>query len=729
MKKMIIWLVTGLLLTLSIWLMTYVKVNYDLKAYLPQDEPLVEGIHLHDDLFGKSSYLNLLILDENMGEVLRIENELKSITHVVGIEYVDTLFNPITFEVMSQSLDEPSKLALAEGISTYMGFGLSYTEAFYQVIVQANHPATAPLIDQSLTYINGDAHKLTITFDITSTDKAMDDVIHDIEILLKDSAIDYTLVGGVMSERFVRNAIESEVLKITLFLIPLILVILFLMTPSFADILLFLVVSGVAIVINLGTNALLPNISFITQSMAIALQLAISLDYMIFMVHRYHVEREKEDVKKSISNMLKHVKTPVIASAVTTAVSFLALIFMRFTIGFDIGIVFMKGVLLSTLSSLILGPLLLVILDPLMQKTKHRVFIPKFKSFSRFIYRFRYLFLIVFALLIVPSYIFQSKNTFIYGESSMIGSEGTTYHDDFEKLTSRFGYEQSIVILTNQDLGKENMLYQQLMMDKDILRITSIQSAIPYQGVTLDPAIRMLLESNFYQDGYARMIININAQEESEEAFQVLENIQTITEDIGFNDVYYIGITPATKTIRDVVDLDYFYVTLTALGLIMIVILITFKNWVLPLVLPLVIVTSVFLSMSVPYFLGNSLAFLGYLIVSTILLGATIDYAILFSKRYIELRIEQDKHTAIEHAIEESAPSITTSALIFGIAGLSLTMMSSVQAIAQMGLLIALGALFGMLSVLVLLPQLIFIFDKGIMKAKIDSNIIRIKKK
>ena len=251
----------------------------------------------------------------------------------------------------------------------------------------------------------------------------------------------------------------------------------------------------------------------------------------------------------------------------------------------------------------------------------------------------------------------------------------------------------------------------------------------PYQGVTLDPAIRMLLESNFYQDGYARMIININAQEESEEAFQVLENIQTITEDIGFNDVYYIGITPATKTIRDVVDLDYFYVTLTALGLIMIVIFITFKNWVLPLVLPLVIVTSVFLSMSVPYFLGNSLAFLGYLIVSTILLGATIDYAILFSKRYIELRIEQDKHTAIEHAIEESAPSITTSALIFGIAGLSLTMMSSVQAIAQMGLLIALGALFGMLSVLVLLPQLIFIFDKGIMKAKIDSNIIRIKKK
>ena len=324
-------------------------------------------------------------------------------------------------------------------------------------------------------YENDGIYKMMVTFDLESSSS---DIEPTIELIKASPALtnhDYTLVGGVMSDLFVRDAIEGQVLKITLVLIPLVLIILLLMTPSFADLIVFLVVSGIAILINLGTNAIFKDISFITQSMAIALQLAISLDYIIFVVHRYHKDREKEDKDPAMKKTLGHVSSPVIASAVTTGVSFLALVFMRFSIGMDIGLVFLKAVTLSALSSLLLGPIIIKWVDQWMIKSKHRVFIPRFSAFSKFIYKLRYVFLAVFILAIVPAYYFQSQNQFIYGESALIGSAGTSYDDDVNKMVDSFGHEQQVIILTNQDPLKEALLYQELALD-DTLSITSVQS-------------------------------------------------------------------------------------------------------------------------------------------------------------------------------------------------------------------------------------------------------------
>lgn len=721
MKKYLTLILTVLIVGLSIFLMSRVVVNYNMKKYLPDDDPLKEGITLHDELYGESSYTNLLLRDVSLSDALDVRNDLLGVSHVVGVSFIGDVLNQMTFGILLSEVDPVTQNNINQTLTNLMSTGLSFEESFYQIIMNAPDALVSDLKDQIGRYEQDGYYKMTIQINLSPSSSDIENVIEDIKDLIDEKEYSYSLAGGVMNDLFVRRAIEDEVMKITLILIPLVLVILLMMTPSFADLIVFLVISGVAIVVNLGTNFIFKDISFITQSMAIALQLAISLDYIIFIVHRYHKERENQDKETAMKVTLKGVLSPVVASAVTTGASFVALVFMRFSIGMDIGLVFLKAVALSAISSLLLGPVLIRILDSWIFKSKHKVFTPKFAKFSKFVYRFRYVFLSLFILSIVPAYYFQSQNTFIYGESALISSAGTSYDDDVKEMIDLFGNDNQIVILTNQDPAKEALLYQALVTSDD-LYITSVQSMVSYQSIITDPLVLVSLSPNFYQGGYARMILTLDLKEEDEVTERVVIKIQDLVESFGFDESYVIGSSPAALSIKNVIETDYLYVTLIAVLLIMVVIFFTFKNWILPIILPAVIMNSVFLAMSIPYFLGNSLAFLGYLIVSTILLGATIDYAILFTKRYIELRETMDVHLSIEHAIEDSAPSITTSALIFGIAGLSLGFISSVLAIQQIGLQIALGALFGLLSVLVLLPQLILIFDKLITRSKIKMK-------
>ncbi|HOI85083.1 MAG TPA: MMPL family transporter [Acholeplasmataceae bacterium] len=718
MKKLMIVILTVVFVGLSLFLMGRVDVNYDMKKYLPDDDELIEGIKLHDELYGPSSYTYLMLKDASLNQALDAQSDILAIEHVTQVDFLDSVLNQLNYGILLASVDSATQTELNTTLTTLMGTGLSFIESFHQIVMGSPDTLVGPIKDQIERYENDGYYKMMIGMDLSTTSADLEITIDHIEAFIEEKNLDYALVGGVMSDLFVRDAIEGEVLKITFILIPLVLVILLLMTPSYADLIVFIIISGVAIVVNLGTNIIFPDISFITQSMAIALQLAISLDYIIFIVHRYHKDREDKDPNPAMKETLKRVASPVVASAVTTGVSFIALAFMRFSIGVDIGLVFLKAVFLSAISSLVLGPVVIKWLDLWIKKSKHKVFIPKFGKFATFVYKLRYVFLGVFVAVIIPAYYFQSQNTFIYGESALIGSDGSSYDNNLNEMIKIFGNDNQIVIITTQDPTKEAMLYQELMT-RDGLHITSVQSMVYYQSIITDPNVLAGLSLNFYQDGYQRMILSIDLKEEDETTESVLMEIKEIIDNLDFEKSYMIGSSPAAFSIKDVIESDYLYVTLIALVLVMIVILVTFKNWILPVILPSVIMTSVFLAMSVPYFIGSSLAFLGYLIVSTILLGATIDYAILFTKRYIELRETDDVHLSIEHAIEDSAPSITTSALIFGIAGLSLGFISSVLAIQQIGLAIALGALFGLISVLVLLPQLILIFDKLITRSKV----------
>jgi len=217
------------------------------------------------------------------------------------------------------------------------------------------------------------------------------------------------------------------------------------------------------------------------------------------------------------------------------------------------------------------------------------------------------------------------------------------------------------------------------------------------------------------------MVLSFDMKEESEVSAAVVDKLYLYLENAGFEDAYLIGSSPIAYEIKDVISIDYFYVTLIALFAVMVIIFIAFRNLLMPLILPFVIVASVFFTMSIPYFIGDSLVFLGYLIVSTILLGATIDYAILFGKSYLELRDTHNKNDSIQIAISDSAPSIMTSAIIFAASGLSIALISSVFTISQIGLQIAIGATTSLIFVLVLLPQLFYIFDRWIKKSNVKE--------
>ncbi len=716
MKKLVILFVTVLMMG-SLYLIPFVKVNYDMKAYLPKDHPFIEGIELNHELFGVSSEIVLTLYNASLDEVFMIKDHLLHETDVLSIDAIDRYLNLETYQTFLSALDENTKLMIISEMDELMTF-MSFESAFYGLLKMMPHDQVSMILDPMSFYIHENDHYLSLQFSYAPSDDIYEDVIKELKVILDASSIDYTLLGAPIAENYMQETIESEVLKITIWIIPLILIVLILMTPSFADLLVFAGISAIAIIINLGSNIIFPNISFITQSMAIALQLAISLDYAIFLLHQYHQERKALDTKQALKNTMKKVTVPIIASSLTTAVSFFALTFMTFTIGQDIGFVFLKAVLLSALSTLVLGPILISFFDRWMMKSTHPLIMPKFHLFAKLIYRFRWILLVMMTLTFIPAYIMQSQNAFLYGESGLIASEGSSYLMDLEKSRASFGDRQKLVILFDNDSTKEMLLYQTLIED-ETLHIITIDAWFIYEQRITDELILNHIRPQFINQDVRRIIITLNMEEESEETFLIIDKINTHLTDQGFEIDYMIGNSVASYVLKDIIEDDYQLVIWIAIIAVILVILMLYRNLFIPILLTFVILGSVFIAMSIPYLSQNSLSFLGYLVVSAILLGATIDYAILFSKRYMELRRIHHKHEAISHAITETAPSIMTSAIIFSISGIAVGLISSIKAISDIGLLICYGAILGFMYVICLLPQLLLIFDKWISKTSI----------
>lgn len=709
MKRLII-CVTMLLLMGAIYLIPYVKVNYDMKAYLPEDHPFIVGYELNNELFGTSSEIILTIYDASIDDVLAIKDVLIEETDIQSIDAIDRYLNQQTYQQLLLQLDPTTRNIVISEMDNLMTF-MSFETAFYQLLTLMPEEQISMLTEPISFYIYQNDHYLSLLYPFSSSDESFDEVIVDLRTRLDASSLDYTLLGAPIAENYMQETIEKEVLKITLWMIPLILIVLFMMTPSLADLLVFGGISMVAILINLGSNAFFPNISFITQSMAIALQLAISLDYAIFLLHQYHQERKTFEPSIALNKTMKKVMVPIIASSLTTAVSFFALTFMDFSIGKDIGFVFLKAVLLSAASTLILGPLLISYLDAWMIKSKHRVLMPKFHLFANMIYRLRWVLLILMMLTFVPAYLMQANNTFLYGESGLIASEGSTYQLDLEKMNQSFGNRQKIILLIENDDLKEQALYQAMMSD-DLIDVIDLDTWMKYESTITDENVLNMMRPNFISHDTRRMILTLNMKEESQETFQMIDRIVFHIEDLDIETYYVIGSSQAAYVLKEMIETDYQLVILIAIISVMLVILIIYRRIFMPILLTFVILGSVFTAMSIPYLSQNSLSFLGYLVVSAILLGATIDYAILFSKRYMDLRLLHDKHLAMSFAIEETAPSILTSAFIFAIAGFAVGIISSIQAISDIGLLIAYGAILGFIYVIFLLPQLLLISDK-----------------
>lgn len=652
-----IWtLIIVMVLSLGMGLLSLgVKTNYDMSTYLPKDSNTKQGLEILETSFGNHAAIDLMVEDLSVTEIMALKQAILGVDHVAKViwldDYVDLTTTPIEF--IPESVKAP--------------------------------------------FIQGTKALLLVEFDLDSYDTNLDAVIGEIRTL----STQHLLMRGEVLNNLESHRVASEQLWVIMaIIVPLCIIILVIASKSYAEAGLVLVTLGVAILFNMGTNILLGQISFITMTMAMALQLAMSLDYALFMLHRYHeypdlppVERVKMALKKSFIS--------ITVSSLTTVFGFLALCFMSYGFGLDMGLVLAKGIVFSYLSTLIVLPVLLVVCHKLILKTSHRVWLPSFKGLGQFMYQIRTFLLIGFVILTVTVFVTQRQANYLYQNTG----DAAELKADAARIEATFGSSNPVVILfKSATVSDEVNLVQALSASESIISIAALVN-------TVDPTIpRDLLpdvvKANFIQNGVNRIIVYTNIQTESE-AFYDLNDFIITTTNTYIEDAYFIGVMPSTAEIKSFIQADTLLVLLLSIGLVALIIGIAFKSIFIPILLVLVIESAIWFNIAINVVSQTEILYVGYLIILSIQLGATIDYAVLMASRYQEERLKLDRKQAFIFALEKSLPSIMISAIILAFAGFTEALVSDMQAIQDIGIMLGRGTLISLLfSIGFVLPML-----------------------
>jgi len=531
--------------------------------------------------------------------------------------------------------------------------------------------------------------------------------------MLNDATL--TMRGPAIDAFRTRQTAASEIFVITLFVAPIFLLILLLSTSSWIEPLLFVMTIGVSILINMGTNIFLGQISYITQASSGLLQFAVTMDYSIFLLHRFGEQRAKGiETKQAMVDALKQSFSAISASSMTTVAGFVALMFMRYGIGFDLGAALAKGVVLSYISVITLLPAFIILFEKLIERTHHRSFMPDLRRAATGIIKLKFIMPIVLILLPV-AFLAQDANNFLYGDGAV--SEKSAIYEVFGD------YNPLVLLVPNGDVQREERLAEAL---KGVESIDHFESLFTFADSSIPREIlpEQLLD-NFQSENFTRMILNIDSIAESPQAFETLENIRRIADGFYPGQYFMIGQTSAISDIREVVEHDFTITNMIAILAVGLIVLVTFKSLVVPVILVMVIQSAIWINMAIPYFAGSPLIFIGYMIVSAVQLGATIDYAILLTGRYMERRKNAGSKEAAIAAIVDSGNSIITSAAIMSAAGFTLGYISGIPGIAALGMLIGRGALLSCILVLTLLPQLLVLSDKLIRFTTIKHEFLK----
>ena len=504
----------------------------------------------------------------------------------------------------------------------------------------------------------------------------------------------------------------SEVLNAMAILTPILLVILTISTTSWIEPLLFLLTIGIAVIINMGTNIMFKNISFITLTVSPVLQLAVSMDYAIFLLHNFNDYRSSHGPEKAMLLALKRSLPTVAASAATTVIGFAALIFMRFGIGADLGLNLLKGVAFSFISVMIFLPSLTLLTYKAIDRTRHARLMPDFKNTGNVLMKLRIPFLMLAIIILVPCYLAQSNVEFLYGAGNI--ARASRAGKDTALIEEKFGEENVLVLLVpKENAGKEAELCDALSGIPNVTNVvsyvTSAGAEIPREFIPEDVA------KQFYSENYARILIYTNTEEEGPITFDTVRAITDAAEK--FYDTHYLAGQSATLyDMKNVVSADNSFVNLLAVIGIFIVLLITFRSLSLPFILLFTIETAIWINLAIPYFAGNALNFVGYLIINTVQLGATVDYAILMTNTYMNNRKTLNKRDAMEITLADNLPAVLTSAGILSTAGFALALSSSNPIVSDLGTLLGRGTLLSLGMVTLVLPALLVLFDKIIKK-------------
>ena len=670
-----IFILFTVLVVVSALLIPLVEVNYDLTEYLPDDMATKQSLEIMQEEFGDTGMAEVMVSNVDIPQALAYKEQIAAVPGVKSVLFLDDVVD----------IRQPLEALDSSTVESYY----KDQNALFQVEFTYND--YAPETGEALKQIH--------------------------EIIGEENAIR----GTAYNAQFTQQTASGEATSIMLIVVPIVLLILVAFTSSWFECLLYLFILGVSIVINMGTNVFLPSVSFITFSMAAVLQMAISVDYSLFLVHRFNEERLKEpDPTKAMKTALRATFSSLSASCLTTVAGFVALMFMRYSLGFDMGIVLAKGIVISLLCVLFLLPVVILKSLKLIDRTQHRTLIPSFKKISQGIYKSRIVAIVLVVLLCVPFFLAQNNNTFQYGESAASSDTSTQVGQESQQIQDVFGaYNPAVILLPSGDIARESQLSQELL-DKPY--ITSVQGL----ATLADPAIPDSMypagvAERFQTENYSRIILTMNTPIESQETFQAVDDLKAT---IGqYYDQYYVtGSSVSIGDIKAVVDGDYLNVTLISILAIAIIILFTFRSLSLPVLLVLVIEMSIWINMGVPYFQGVSLSFIGYLIISSIQLGATIDYAILMTNRYLEGRRMYPKREAMQFAVQRAGGAILTSGAVLCSAGFLEGLVSKVPDIQELGILLGRGAALSCLLVLIVLPGILVLCDTLICKTTLGTK-------
>lgn len=662
-----------LLAICSAFMYPKVYVNYDIADYLPEESPSTVALNVMQEEFGgELPNTQVVIRDVKFNEAADFKKKLETIDGVLDVTWIDSML-PINMpiEVLPEAL----------------------TEAYYK---DGNA--------QFLVTVDEDKQLDTIP--------AIYDLIGEDNMMTGNSAI--AVVATVNSVK--------EIVVITIISMIFLILVLLLTTTSWVEPIIILIGLTIAVVINAGTNLIFGTISFVTNAAGMILQMAVSLDYSVFLIHRFNEREEGSDPEEAMVDALTLSSSSIMSSGLTTVIGFLALAFMRFGIGADLGVALSKGVAISLVTTLVFMPGVILASYKWMERTRHRSFMPSFEKFGNFVLKVTVPMMIVFVLAVVPSFIGSRSNDFWYGGSKIYGPE-TRIGSDGEKIREIFGNVDSYMLMIPRgDEATQKALVREL---EGIDQISNILGPESVMGMSLPPeALPDSIINRLRADNFDRMVLTVAVPAEGDETYELVQKIRAVSQKYYPGEYSLAGVGPTNSDLKDVTTGDTLKVNLIAIIAVFLVLLLTMKNIALPFILVTVIETAIWINMSLSVLTGSHLFYMSYLIVSSVQLGATVDYAILFTQRYRENRLEFgiDPKESVIKTITENTVSIMTSAVTVAVMGFLLAKFSTQGIISQIGLLLGRGTLCSLFAVLFVLPGLLITFDRFVLHSFGDKK-------
>lgn len=649
------------------------KINYDMLTYLPEDMDTVKGQNMLMDDFNKGGFSIIVVENMKSGQVTKLRNDIKEVDHVTQIVNLQDVINP----------DMPKEM-LPENISKNLK--------------------------------NEDATLLGVFFDTSTSDEKTLKAVEEIRKISNDDTHVTGLSAMVID---LKNLCEEEEPKYVAVAVVLSLVAMMLLLDSYIAPIIFLASIGIAILYNFGSNIFLGEISYITKAIAAVLQLGVTMDYSIFLWHSYTERRDSGlDDEEAMARAIDDTLISVTGSSITTVAGFLALCFMTYTMGKDLGIVMAKGVILGVIASITILPVMLLQFRKVLKKTMHKALIPDTHKLSHGLTSRYVIYILIFAVLLVPAIYGYNQQNVVYdftkmmsGSQNDLPAEKTRFLNANEKLHDDFNISTTYMVIADEKMPIRD---NKAMVD-EIEELDGIVNVIGLENFVGTAIPKEILPEQFTDSmaakGHQMIVINSKYKVSTDKCNNQIDSVKKIAKKYDSRSTV-IGEGPATKDLIRLTDKDFQVVTWISIAMVFLIILIVLKSASLPFILVSVIEFAIIVNLGIPGYTQLELPFIVPICISTIQLGSTVDYAILMSTRYKTERLKGlEKRTAIIEAAAASIPSIIVSALGFFTATIGVAIYSNVGIISVMCSLMARGAIISMLTVILVLPSLLMLLD------------------